>query len=151
MARRAKDREAAPGSVGPQLLRDLLLLRDYMVKRDESLTFLFGYPIRRNPLRLAIMRGAVISLGLERLQPISYYERTYGHIGSRSAIYGEVHALADAGLIILRPSATDGRLQVVAPSERLVSWHADQAESVRDAIFERTKIPEGNGQAPSGV
>jgi hypothetical protein len=137
MARRTPDREALPGTIDAQTLRDLQFVRDCVRRRDQSLGALFGGRRPRSALRDEIIRTAAILFGKGRTEPISYYIKACAVAGSRSSIQREVHSLGEIGLLFLRPHSDDHRYIVVVPSARLIEWAVRSLAELKVAILLR--------------
>jgi hypothetical protein len=137
MARRPPDREASPGAIDAQTLRDLRFFQECVRRRDQSLAALFGSRRPRSALRDEIIRTAAILFGKGRTEPISYYIRACSIAGSRSSIQREIHGLGEVGLIFLRPDGNDHRYLVVVPSARLIEWSVRTLAELKVAIILR--------------
>ena len=126
--------EAALGSLPRQVLRDLILLRDFFEGRDKALRELFGVTLRRSHLRDALIRTALIEFGSNRLRRVSFYQAECRNLASRSSIQEEIRNLAMLRVFVTRPDPENHSAILVVPTQRLVTFYSRSMTSLAEEV-----------------
>ena len=117
---------AARGSLQADILADLVALRRFYEARDRAFDALVGRKLPRSHLREELLRMVVIEFGFGQLRTVAHYEKVCAPLGSSAAIRGELHLLAELGLVLYLPAETDRKALQVGPTQTLVDWYASQ-------------------------
>ncbi len=125
---------AARGSLQADVLADLVALRRFVDARDRALDSLFGRKLARSYLRDELLRMVVIEFGFGRMRTIAHYQKACPHLGTSAAVRGELHLLAELGLIIYLPSESDRNALQIGPSQKLIDWYSGQMPQLMDEV-----------------
>ena len=136
MSRRSSLKEASPGAIDPELLRDLTILHEFFENRALLLEQLLGGTLPRSPVREFIIRLSVIEMGHGRVRTVFFYQREGRLLAGSSVFKTEIMRLADRGALVLRSDPKRPRARLVVPTERLVAFYSTQMPRLKAAIRE---------------
>lgn len=125
---------ARPGSLHPEALQDLILLRQFFHARDQALTVLLDASAHRSPLRDELLRRVMIEFGEGRSRRMSFYQDECVFIAGRFATRDEILRLNEFGVLCLINDATHKRAVLVEPSQSLVDWYSNQMPRLRQVL-----------------
>jgi hypothetical protein len=134
MPSRGPTSEAVPGSLPPQVLRDLVLLRDFFEARDKAMQSLFGVTLRRSHLRDALIRGVLIEFGYGRLRHVSFYQAQCAALAGRSSVQEEIRNLVGLRVLLTRPDPENVSALLVAPTTSLVTFYSERMTSLAEEV-----------------
>ena len=112
---------APAGSLPPDVLADLVALRNFLEGRDRALEVLIGRKLPRSHLRDELIRMVVIEFGFDRSRTIADYQKACAHLGGHAAVRGELHLMGESGLVMFMP-------------QKRAEWYSTQMPRLMDEV-----------------
>jgi hypothetical protein len=113
--------EAPFGALDPTIHRNLILAQRWSDTRDRMLSALLGDGAQRSPLRIAVVRIALIEFGYGRHMPMGHYQHECRRLASSFAVRDEIYRLKSMHMLVTRHPDNDNRVTLITPTFRLIN------------------------------
>jgi hypothetical protein len=111
---------------------DLRFIEQFLDWRYAAIARLFRARRRPDPLRDAILRRITILHCDGIAERVSYYQRQFRSLASKTAIQAELHELENYGVIYLKFPVPSQRRTVVCPTPLLIEWYQVYLSQLRE-------------------
>lgn len=126
---------AEPGSLDPEVARDVALLRQFAMNRERAMAGLFGRKMRVSPARDELLRLIILAFSEGHCFRTSYYREACSYFESGQAVTREIGVLESCGLVQLQTDPRFVRARIVVPTRKLVDFYNTQMPRLRTAVM----------------